>query len=274
MTTSFVSTSYLGTALLPTIAPDAIAARQPRGRSRRTGQYADIGLQLGDQSGYELSLKNQNDLLQTLTTQQRHRHDEPDDRAGRAQFDSSPTRKTRRASLTHVDARRRPLRRPTLAEPRRQRAAIADRHDQHDVERPICLRRRSTPASRRWPTISPRRRRPPRPRSTRRFRRRSAAAPTDAAAATITASAHADFPQRPVRRAVQRRRIGRPTGRRPRAPTPDGQIAPGETIDTSTNANQPGFQQLAEGYAMLSRIRRLVSSVRPRSRRWLPPRRR
>jgi flagellar hook-associated protein 3 FlgL len=30
-----------------------------------------------------------------------------------------------------------------------------------------------------------------------------------------------------------------------------GQIAPGETIDTSTNANQPGFQQLAEGYAML-----------------------
>jgi flagellar hook-associated protein 3 FlgL len=30
------------------------------------------------------------------------------------------------------------------------------------------------------------------------------------------------------------------------------QIAPGETIDASTNANQPGFQQLAEGYAMLS----------------------
>jgi flagellar hook-associated protein 3 FlgL len=29
-------------------------------------------------------------------------------------------------------------------------------------------------------------------------------------------------------------------------------IAPGETVDTSTNANQPGFQQLAEAYAMLS----------------------
>ena len=33
-----------------------------------TGQYADLGLQLGDQSGYELSLKEQVGLLQTLTT--------------------------------------------------------------------------------------------------------------------------------------------------------------------------------------------------------------
>jgi flagellar hook-associated protein 3 FlgL len=30
------------------------------------------------------------------------------------------------------------------------------------------------------------------------------------------------------------------------------QIAPGETATTSTDANQPGFQQLAEGYAMLT----------------------
>jgi flagellar hook-associated protein 3 FlgL len=30
------------------------------------------------------------------------------------------------------------------------------------------------------------------------------------------------------------------------------EIAPGQTVTTSTNANQPGFQQLAEAYAMLS----------------------
>jgi flagellar hook-associated protein 3 FlgL len=30
------------------------------------------------------------------------------------------------------------------------------------------------------------------------------------------------------------------------------EIAPGETISTSTNANEPGFQQLAQGYTMLS----------------------
>ena len=33
-----------------------------------TGGYADLGLQLGDQSGYELSLKEQVGQLQTLTT--------------------------------------------------------------------------------------------------------------------------------------------------------------------------------------------------------------
>ena len=33
-----------------------------------TGQFADLGLQLGSQSGYELSLKNQYDQMQSLTT--------------------------------------------------------------------------------------------------------------------------------------------------------------------------------------------------------------
>jgi flagellar hook-associated protein 3 FlgL len=33
-----------------------------------TGEYADLGLQLGDQSGYELSLRNTDDLLGSLTT--------------------------------------------------------------------------------------------------------------------------------------------------------------------------------------------------------------
>jgi flagellar hook-associated protein 3 FlgL len=30
------------------------------------------------------------------------------------------------------------------------------------------------------------------------------------------------------------------------------EIAPGQTVTTSTNANQPGFQQLAQAYTMLS----------------------
>ena len=30
------------------------------------------------------------------------------------------------------------------------------------------------------------------------------------------------------------------------------EIAPGQTVTTSTNANQPGFQELAQAYAMLS----------------------
>jgi flagellar hook-associated protein 3 FlgL len=31
-----------------------------------------------------------------------------------------------------------------------------------------------------------------------------------------------------------------------------GEVAPGQTVTTSTNANQPGFQELAQAYAMLS----------------------
>ena len=40
---------------------------RPRRPKKSTGQYADLGLQLGDQSGYELSLKEQVEQLQALT---------------------------------------------------------------------------------------------------------------------------------------------------------------------------------------------------------------
>jgi flagellar hook-associated protein 3 FlgL len=67
MTTTTVSSSYLGTALLPSVG-HIQSTLASDGVEMSTGQYANIGLQLGDQSGYELSLKNENELLQTLTT--------------------------------------------------------------------------------------------------------------------------------------------------------------------------------------------------------------
>ncbi len=67
MSASSISSSYLATSLLPSIA-QAQSQLSSLEVESTTGQYADIGLQLGDQSGYELSLKNQTDLLQTLTT--------------------------------------------------------------------------------------------------------------------------------------------------------------------------------------------------------------
>ena len=120
MSAAFVSTSYLGTAMLPTVARAQSSLTNLEVESS-TGQYADLGLQLGGQSGYELSLKNENDLLQTLTSGNDHRHDESDDRAGRSQFDSlqrpergdEPDRVELDGSQRGRDA----------AEPRRQRAA-------------------------------------------------------------------------------------------------------------------------------------------------------
>ena len=67
MTTALVSTNYLATALLPSVAQTQSTLANLEVEAS-TGQYANIGLQLGDQSGYELSLKNENDLLQTLTS--------------------------------------------------------------------------------------------------------------------------------------------------------------------------------------------------------------
>ena len=67
MSVSNISSSYLAGALLPAVrlAQSQLATLEVEAT---TGQYADLGLQLGTQSGYELSLRTQDDLLQALTT--------------------------------------------------------------------------------------------------------------------------------------------------------------------------------------------------------------
>ena len=67
MTINFVSTAYLAQAMLPAVnhAQSQLATLETESA---TGQYADLGLHLGAQSGYELSLRGEDDLLQTLTT--------------------------------------------------------------------------------------------------------------------------------------------------------------------------------------------------------------
>jgi len=67
MTFSTVSTFPLMTTLLEPMQRIQTELSQDEVEST-TGEYADLGLQLGVQSGYELSLRNQNDLLQTLTS--------------------------------------------------------------------------------------------------------------------------------------------------------------------------------------------------------------
>jgi flagellar hook-associated protein 3 FlgL len=67
MTLTSVSSISLGNAMLPAIA-QADAQLTTLGTESATGQYADLGIQLGDASGYELSLRNSDDLLQSITT--------------------------------------------------------------------------------------------------------------------------------------------------------------------------------------------------------------
>ena len=67
MTISNVSSNYLATAMLPAVkqAQTQLATLQTESAS---GQYADLGLQLGSQSGYELSLRTQDDQLMAMTS--------------------------------------------------------------------------------------------------------------------------------------------------------------------------------------------------------------
>jgi flagellar hook-associated protein 3 FlgL len=61
-----VSTLSLATALSPAIERIQSTLSQAEVETS-TGQYADLGLKLGEQSGYELSLRNQSDHLTALT---------------------------------------------------------------------------------------------------------------------------------------------------------------------------------------------------------------
>src|SRR5580658_2021452 len=67
MNVNSVSSQYLGNAMLPAIQQAQTQLSNLEVESS-TGQYADLGLQLGNQSGYELSLRNDDDLLQALTS--------------------------------------------------------------------------------------------------------------------------------------------------------------------------------------------------------------
>ena len=64
---NFVSTHFLANSLVGPVM-QAQSSLTTAMTEMSTGQYADLGLQLGDQSGYELSLKEQVGQLQTLTT--------------------------------------------------------------------------------------------------------------------------------------------------------------------------------------------------------------
>jgi flagellar hook-associated protein 3 FlgL len=67
MSLSFVSTPYLANVLVQPV-QQAQAQLATATTEASTGEYADLGLQLGDQSGYELSLKEKVQQLQTLTS--------------------------------------------------------------------------------------------------------------------------------------------------------------------------------------------------------------
>ncbi len=242
MTTAFVSTNYMATALLPSVTQtqSTLASLEV---AASTGQYANIGLQLGDQSGYELSLKNENDLLQTLTSSNgvvTTNLTTAQDALNSILTDAQSTV----ASLTTwtADGTNSNSTLQTLGSDSLQ-SLIATTNTTSNGQYVFGGINSSvapmTDYSSAESTIDA------------AFQSYFGFAPTDAAASTVTASQMQTFLSGPF--ASMFSGSGWTTNFSSASSTnTSGQIAPGETIDTSTNANQPGFQQLAQGYAMLA----------------------
>jgi len=247
MTTALVSTNYLATALLPSVAQTQSTLANLEVEAS-TGQYANIGLQLGDQSGYELSLKNENDLLQTLTssngivtTNLTTSQDALDSIRSSAQSAAqsltswTSTEVNAGSTLQGVGASAlQSLIATTNATSNGQyvfggiNSSVAPMADYFSSTTSAAKTAIDTA-----------------------FQTTFGCLPTDAAASTITAAQMQSFLSGSF--AAQFSGVNWASNWSSASSTnPTAQIAPGETIDAATNANQPGFQQLAQGYAMLA----------------------
>ena len=248
MTIASISSHYLGTAMIPAVTQAQSQFTQLEVESS-TGQYADLGLQLGDQSGYELSLRNQNDLLQSLTnansvitTNLTSAQDALDSLRTNAQ--DTVKSLTTWGSGNSPDATLQTLGSSAL----QQFIGLANTTsgDQYvfggiNSGAPPLAAFSATPPSAAKNALDT------------AFQSAFGVLPTDPAASSISATAIQNFLTGPF--AAEFSGANWTTNWSAASSTnTSAEIAPGQTIDTSTNANQPGFQQLAQAYAMLSEL--------------------
>ena len=243
---NFVSTSYLANSL---VGPVMQAQSQLTNAMTEmsTGEYADLGLQLGDQSGYELSLKEQVGQLQTLTT-------------GNSAVSTSLS--TAQSALTAIQSNAKTTLNNLAAwTPSGTSGASLQNMGQSALQSLISGANTtsgdqyvfgginsavapiadyySTPASAAKTAVD------------QAFQTTFGVLPSDPAAANISASDMQSFLSGPFAALFQGASWSADWSSASSVNT-SATIAPGQTVTTSTNANQPGFQELAQGYAMLS----------------------
>jgi flagellar hook-associated protein 3 FlgL len=242
MNASFVSTQFLGSALLQPVmqAQTALATAVVE---ESTGQYADLGLQLGDQSGYELSLRNQTDLLQTLTT---------------SNSVISTNLGTVQTALNTIGGDAQTMLQSLAASPGAAQlqtagaSALQSLIDGANANSggtyvfggnnssvPPMADYSSTPASSAQTAVD------------QAFQTTFGFPPSSPLAANITGSAMQSFLSGPFAALFQGASWSS-NWSSASSTNSSAEIAPGETVATTTNTNQPGFSQLAQGYAMLS----------------------
>ena len=243
---NFVSTNYLANSLVAPVM-QAQAQLTSAMTEESTGEYADLGLQLGDQSGYELSVKEQVGQLQTLTT-------------GNSVVSTSLS--TAQSALSAISSSAQ----TTLDDlatwtPSANSGASLQNMGQSALESLISSTNATSgdqyvfgginssvaPMADYYSTTMS----AAKTAIDQAFQGTFGVLPTDPAAANISASAMQSFLSGPFATLFQGASWTTDWSSASSTNT-SAEIAPGQTVTTSTNANQPGFQQLAEAYAMLS----------------------
>lgn len=246
MTISNVSTQYLASTLALTVAQTQSQLATATTESS-TGQYADLGLQLGEQSGYELSLKNHNNLLQAIS-----------DANNIVSTNLSTTQSTLDSLRSNGQTTLQSLTQwgtGTGAGGTLQSLGVSSLQSLISATNTTSAGQYifggvnssvapmadyfSTPASQAKTDID------------NAFQSAFGTSPTGAGASSITASQMQQFLDNQFASLFQGSSWSTDWSSAS-STNISSQIAPGETVDTGTNANQPGFQQLAQAYAMLT----------------------
>jgi len=243
---NFVSTQYLANSL---VAPVMQAQSQLTSAmtEESTGQYADLGLQLGDQSGYELSLKEQVGQLQTLSTGNSLVSTSLSTAQNALQAIQSSAQTTLNDLATWTQGGDSGASLQNMGQSALQsliastNATSGDQYvfgGENSSVAPMADYY-STPASAAKTAID------------QAFETQFGVLPSDPAAADISASDMQSFLSGPFAALFTGASWSADWSSASSVNT-SAEIAPGQTVATSTNANQPGFQQLAQAYAMLS----------------------
>jgi len=243
---NFVSTQYLANSLVAPVM-QAQAQLTSAMTEESTGQYADLGLQLGDQSGYELSLKEQVGQLQTLTSGNSLVSTSLSTAQSALQAIQSKAQTTLNDLATWTQGANSGASLQNMGQSALQsliastNATSADQYVFGGINSAVAPMADyySTPASAAKTAIDG------------AFQTAFGVLPSDPAAADISASAMQSFLSGPFA-ALFAGASWNSDWSSASSTNTSAVIAPGQTVTTSTNANQPGFQELAQAYAMLS----------------------
>lgn len=243
---NFVSTHYLANSLVGPVM-QAQSQLTSAMTEMSTGQYANLGLQLGDQSGYELSLKEQVGQLQTLTSGNSLVSTSLSTAQSALQAIQSSAQTTLNDLATWTQGANSGASLQNMGQSALQsliastNATSGDQYVFGGINSAVAPMADyySSPASAAKTAIDD------------AFQTAFGVLPSDSAAADISASAIQSFLSGPFAALFEGASWSADWSSASSTNT-SAEIAPGESVTTSTNANQPGFQQLAQAYAMLS----------------------